>query len=427
MTRMQRRRGLLAQVCRKAASATFSFALALLPPVNAISEQAQTLKVLHTFAGPQWADGAYPEARLLRDAVGNFYGTTDRGGAGGGTVFRLNKSGKEKAVYNVADARFLESGLVRDEKGNLYGTTFSGGTQGCEMGFGCGTVFKMTKTGNETILYRFTGGADGANPLYASLVRDAQANLYGTTSAGGAKGFGTVFKLSRNGKETVLHHFKGTDGTAPSGELVRDVAGNLYGAAFFGGIAGCPTGFGCGTIFKLNKAGKETVLYRFTGGADGANPISGLIEDTRGNLYGTTRYGGDLACHSQSGCGVVFKLAMSGKMTTLHSFTGTADGADPEAGVTLDTQGNIYGTTYYGGSGTCNDGINVGCGTVFKVDQKGNETVLYSFTQASGSGNHPQAGLILDTAGNLYGTTAGGGDFNCDPQFGCGIVFQLTR
>jgi uncharacterized repeat protein (TIGR03803 family) len=222
---------------------------------------------------------------------------------------------------------------------------------------------------------------------------------------------------------TVLHNFNGTDGSVPTGELVRDAAGNLYGTALFGGVAGC--GFGCGTVFKLDKAGKETVLYSFSGGNDGGNPVSGLVRDTAGNLYGTTRYGGDLSCLSGSGCGVVFKVDTTGKLTVLYSFIGGADGADPEAGLALDAKGSLYGTTYYGGTGPCSDFGRVGCGIVFKLDTKQKETILYSFTHGA-DGAHPMAGLIHNAAGNIYGSTAGGGDFTCNPQFGCGVVFKLT-
>lgn len=298
--------------------------------------------VLHSFAGSP-TDGAFPVAGLIRDKTGNFYGTTRFGGASDfGTVFKLDSTGKETVLYSFtggADGGDLQAGVVRDSAGNLYGTTIEGGT------FGVGVVFKLDPTGNETVLYNFTGSADGALP-YARLVRDEAGNLYGTAISGGTTGNGVVFKVDPSGTETVLYSFTGgTDGALPEAGLIRDIKGNLYGATAYGGL-------GCGVVFKLDSTGNETVLYTFTCGADGAQPRAGLLRDKAGNLYGTTESGGN------SNSGVVFKLDITGEETVLHTFTGP-DGLQVDAGLVRDPKGNLYGTTVGGGAS--------GDGVVFKL------------------------------------------------------------
>jgi uncharacterized repeat protein (TIGR03803 family) len=389
-------------------------------------EQAPTFTVLHAFTG--LSSGRNPTASLVRDNAGNLYGTTSFGGnlaCGGngfgcGLVFKLDTTGKETVLHRFtggADGSFPPAGLVRDAAGNLYGTTEAGGTHGA------GTVFKLGTTGKETVLHSFTGGADGRDPK-AGLVRDNGGNLYGTTytagdlACGGGFGCGVVFKLDATGRETVLYSFTGgADGTASAAGLLRDAAGNLYGTTYAGGDLGCTPvggGSGCGVVFKLDTTGTETVLHRFTGGADGADPEAGLVRDSAGNLYGTTLAGGNLAC----GCGVVFKLDTTGKETILHRFTGGADGRNPGlAGLVRDSAGNLYGTTSAGGNLAC------GCGVVFKLDTTGKETVLHRFTGGA-DGAYPEAGLVRDAAGNLYGTASAGGDLACGG--GCGVVFKLT-
>jgi uncharacterized repeat protein (TIGR03803 family) len=247
----------------------------------------------------------------------------------------------------------------------LYGTTYYGGTGPCNdgQGVGCGTVFRLDKSGNETILHSFSGGTDGANPPGSGLVRDATGNLYGTALSGGDLGQGTVFKLNRTGKVTVLHTFTdGTDGGQPSGGLIRDTAGNLYGTTVTGGSCQYNQN-GCGTVFKLNKANRETVLYDFMGGSsDGLFPFAGVIQDAAGNFYGTTHQGGD-SC-APDGCGTVFKLDTKGKETVVRSFKGGNDGVFPQAGVISDAAGNLYGTTSEGGGAGCGGS---GCGVIFKV------------------------------------------------------------
>src|SRR5271157_3024211 len=211
----------------------------------------------------------------------------------------------------------------------------------------------QAQTYTYSVLYTFTGSPDGAYPIAGYLVRDAQGNLYGTTWLGGVPcnqtggGCGTVFKVDTTGEETVLYSFTGTggDGAEPlelgGPNLVRDAQGNLYGTTRSGGDLAY-YGIGAGTVFKVDTSGKETVLYGFTGtGGDGATPYAGLVLDAQGNLYGTTSAGGDLACEIPAGCGTVFKLDTSGKETVLYTFTG-GDGAEPEAGLVLDAQGNLY-------------------------------------------------------------------------------------
>jgi uncharacterized repeat protein (TIGR03803 family) len=199
---------------------------------------------------------------------------------------------------------------------------------------------------------------DGSGPL-APLTTDSRGNFYGTTEYGSVAELGTVFKLEASGKETVLYSFQdnGKDGWFPLGGVVRDKDGNLYGTTSTGGVGAC-YGSGCGTIFKVDEFGNETVLYSFTGGADGGNPRAGLIRDSEGNLYGTTYYGGDLTCNTL-GCGVVFKLDRAGKESVLHTFKGNPDGANPSAGLIRDRSGNLYGVAGQGGA--------FGSGTVFEI------------------------------------------------------------
>jgi uncharacterized repeat protein (TIGR03803 family) len=313
--------------------------------------------VLHSFAGYP-TDGSDPSyAGLVRDDDGNLYGTTRFGGTyDNGTVFKVDRGGKETVLYSFtgnADGANPTAGLVLGKAGNLYGTTSSGGDLSC--GGGCGVVFKLDRTGTETVLHAFTGGADGANP-FAGLVRDQAGNFYGSTINGGAPcGYcGVVFKLDPTGAETVLYAFTGlADGLVPS-DVVLDGAGNLYGTTTFAGDA-CF----CGVVFKLDPTGNQTVLYSFTGGTDGGFPVAGLIRDTAGNLYGTTLGGGDPIC----GCGVVFKVDPAGNETVLYTFTGGADGASPYADLVQDRAGNLYGTATNGGDLSC------GCGVVFKLTQ----------------------------------------------------------
>jgi uncharacterized repeat protein (TIGR03803 family) len=425
MINKQRIRRLISETLRQKAGWVLLFAvLPILPLVAPCFAWGQTYSVLHNFTGGY--DGATPEGSLILDDEGNLYGTTYQGGAFYyGTVIRLNPKGKVTTLHSFdgVDGMWPSSSLVRDAAGNLYGTTQDGGTpEGGSCRHGCGTVFKVDAAGKETVLYAFTGKADGSVP-YAGLVRDSDGNLYGTTQWGGdvsacrSSGCGTVFKVDPTGKETVLYAFTGAaDGASPQGSLVRDAAGNLYGAAQSGGdLSGCGGG-GCGAIFELDQTGKERVLYAFIGGADGAGP-NGVIRDSAGNFFGTTSEGG------LASSGTVFKLSTTGKETILYSFTGGADGGFPLAGVIRDPAGNLHGTTARGGdfSSSCTFG---GCGVVFKIDKDGKETVLHAFTDGVTQLGLPQPGVVQDEFGNLYGTFPYNSDDRCQDE--CGLVFKIT-
>jgi uncharacterized repeat protein (TIGR03803 family) len=270
------------------------------------------------------------------------------------------------------------------------------------------------------VLHSFTDGTDGRNPE-ADLVRDTSGNLYGTARFGGAYGGGIIFKLDTNGTETILYNFTGgSDGGNPVSGLVLDAAGNLYGVASGGGNTACSGG--CGTVFELDTTGQLTVLYSFTGRRDGASP-AGLIRDAAGNLYGTASAGGDMSsCNRPIGCGTVFKLDLSGNQTVLHTFSAVGDGRIPVANLLRDKAGNLYGTTSGGGNTSCTGG----CGTVFMLTAAGKEKVLYTFTGGA-DGRYPVAGLVADAEGNLYSTTEQGGDTSCSvlDSYGCGAVFKL--
>jgi uncharacterized repeat protein (TIGR03803 family) len=279
------------------------------------------------------------------------------------------------------------------------------------------------------VLYKFTGGADGASPN--GLILDKLGNLYGTTSAGGATGNGTVFKLEPlpggTWKETVLHSFSGPDGASPAAGLVSDASGNLYGTTWQGGSSCMFFENGCGVVFKLRPKSDgtwaESVLHKFKGGFDGATPFGGVILDKAGNLYGTTESLGS------GGAGDVFQLKRNSNGTwtenILYMFTGLGpDGASPESTLVFDGVGNLYGTTNNGGNMNCPDQF--GCGVAFKLmpdpGESWNESVLHTFCSEAGcaDGIYPNA-MVFDKAGNLYGTTGGNG-LNSD-----GTVFRLSE
>lgn len=346
-------------------------------------------------------------------------------------------------AFHKGEGPLFPSGqLVRDSAGNLYGTTALGGRGNCGVyyGPGCGTVFKLSKSGKLLWFYSFERPT-GEQPE-AGLVRDVAGNLYGITSDGGKRskacggrgkyelGCGLVFKLNPLGNtETVRHFFAGgSDGWSPVSLLMQDAAGNLYSTTVWGG------GNGCGGIFKIDPNGKETLLYGFKCGTDGGNPYAGVIMDSAGNLYGTTGYGGDTNCGSQEGqgCGTVYKLNSSRTENVLYSLTWQSDGAFPSSRVIQDAAGNLYGTTGLGGNlqvYNC-DGYE-GCGVAYKLspnsDGTWTQTTLYEFCSLSNctDGRAPGGGLVQDAAGNLYGTTSWGGSSPCYENEGCGVVFKL--
>ncbi|HZP22511.1 MAG TPA: choice-of-anchor tandem repeat GloVer-containing protein [Terriglobales bacterium] len=338
-----------------------------------------------------------------------------------------------------ADGAHPQSGVTIDGFGSLYVTATGGGFNGTSCGSsGCGVVLKLIRQSpgwTAIPLYTFQGSGDGWLPD-ASVTVASNGTLFSTTSAGGignnGYGYGTVFNLQPGARvcqntscswtETVLHSFAaGADGWQPTlGNLVFDGAGNIYGTTMDGGSNGCYGGFGCGVVFKLapgNGGWTETVMYSFAGGADGAYPQSGVALDSSGNIYGTTTAGGSGTCNSYvGGCGVVFKLSPSVNgwtETVLHSFTGGADGGIPEGGLILSNSGVLYGTTEAGGSGN---------GTAFAYSlAEQTLSTIYAFPGPGLAG--PAAGLALDVAGNLYGTTLSGPP-NSPPC--AGSVFELS-
>jgi uncharacterized repeat protein (TIGR03803 family) len=367
-----------------------------------------TFKTLYNFKGSK--DGTSPWAGLVFDAAGNLYGTTHEGGAKGfGTVFKLTPNGDgtwtKSTLYSFcsqphcADGQYPWADLILDHSGNLYGTTAGGGAHNH------GTVFELTPGSSgwtETVLYSFTGGGDGRFP-YAGLIFDGNGNLYGTTVQGGSTAYGAVFELtpgSSGWTETVLYSFMGgADGGNPYGSLIFDGNGNLYGTTNGGG------GAGNGVVFELTPGSRgwtESVLHSFNPSLnhDGAEPWARLVFDKVGNLYGTTVRGGAF------GYGVIFQLTpnSNGKWSErkLHAFMDGKDGAYPVAGLVFDAAGNLYGTAQGGGAS--------GHGTVFKLTpiSTGGWTfrTLHQFTDHPGA--YPSGDLVLDGAGNIYGTAEGG-------------------
>src|SRR5271166_4440240 len=295
-----------------------------------------TETVLHSFSGA--SDGWNPTARLVLDSAGDLYGTTGFGGAYGyGTVFKVDTAGNETIVHSFAggrDGSNPNAGLVSDTTGNFYGTTQYGG-RGC-AGHGCGTVFRIGADGTETVLYSFADVPEGASPL-GGVALDSSGNIYGTTWVGGMYSFGTVFSLDSSGNEKVLHSFTaGSDGANPMAAPVLDATGNMYGTTSAGGSH-------FGTVYQIDASGNESILYTFTGGLDGAYPYAHLLIDASGNLFGTASQGG------VSGTGSVFELS-GGSLNVLYGFSGTSDGANPVGGLVTDSAGKLYGTVVQAGT-----------------------------------------------------------------------------
>lgn len=381
--------------------------------------------ILHTFTDEN-GDGSGPSSGLVFDATGNVYGTTFEGGTyENGAVYKLapNADGSwtESIIYSftgASDGASPSGTLALDAIGNLYGTARFGPNTGdfaC-----CGSVFELSPTSSGwqyRLLYTFTGGVDGSYPS-ASVTLGAGGTLYGTAFEGGAYGVGTVFSLTPKAggkwRFNLVHTFTGgKDGGYPDTNLILDAAGSLY-ATTAGGGSGTSCSTGCGTVFSLTQSGgawREAVLHDFTGGLDGEFPNGTLIFDSFGNLYGTASGAG------AHGLGVVFELKPSSgiwKETVLHAFVGKPDGASPNGRLALDAAGNLYGTSDGGGS--------VGFGTAFELTPRAGRwsfTLLHSFFVSHSDGAEPTGGLVTDSSGNFYGAAGGG-------SFAAGLVFVLT-
>ncbi|MGA9017791.1 MAG: choice-of-anchor tandem repeat GloVer-containing protein [Candidatus Cybelea sp.] len=390
-----------------------------------------TYRVLHRFDLFPKQGGAENPAGPLVDVDGTFYGTTHLGGLhGDGTVYSITASGVKKRLYsfgtNSSDGIKPSAGLIV-ANGTLYGVTAFGGTCGSSSTGAGGTVFSVSTTGTENVLHSFCQ-SDGENPGSELLAVDG--TLYGTTTtAGGTSGNsgGTVFSMSTSGGFKVLHSFNGAegDGFSPSGPLL-DVNETLYGTTGAGGTSDS-SGCDCGTVYSITTAGKEKVLYSFQGrqqGSDGDTPGGALI-DVNGILYGTTLLGGRGSCFEKGGCGVVYSITTSGAETVVYRFSSASHGQNPRAGL-LDVNGTLYGTTEWGGGGSCElDSTRFrGCGTIYSLAASGAEQVLHAFIGGS-DGAHPEASLI-DVNGTLYGTTKEGGFKTRCAGNGCGTVFELS-
>jgi uncharacterized repeat protein (TIGR03803 family) len=414
---------------RRAAVAGLGLAIMLVLTLGATEAvQAQTYQVIHNFTGG--VDGQEPNFGITIDATGTLYGTTFEGDTGTGTAYKLAHKSTGWALTPLYVFAITRNGvipydtLVIGRDGKLYGTTGFGGIGPC-LAYGhtgCGTVFTLQNPGTfchttycpwiETPLYKFSGGSDGSNPFGGALVFDQAGNIYGTTYAGGT-GSGIAYKLTPAGSgwtESVIHTFTGTDGASPWAGVTLDQVGNLYGTTSSGGA------YGYGTVYELSPSGSgwtERTLYSFQGQQDGGNPYAGVILDPAGNLYGATQYGGS------GGGGTAFELSPSGgswTFTTLYSFFGSGGGhaKGPVADLVMDSSGNLYGTT--GGDGTYH------YGSVFKLTHGTSGWTyisLHDFTNGS-DGSLPRSNLVFDSSGNLYGTAYGGVD-------GKGVVFEITQ
>lgn len=420
--------------------ATIVIAIAITLFLQTVAWAATGVKVIHNFTGGSDGNSPIWYGSLILDSKGNLYGTT-AGGAnstcGGicGTVFELSpsKAGwKKTTLYEFTgspDGAQPDSGLVFDRAGNLYGTTVQGGSSGC------GTVFELSPASGggwtESVLQSFIGSG-GCAPV-AGVILDKAGNLYGTTLGGGANSSGTVFELTDTAgvwTETVLHSFgDASDGQNSYAALAMDKAGNLYGTTLYGGA------YSFGTVFELSQTGglwTEKVIYDFkyyNGKHDGAYPYAGVSLDAAGNIYGTTNYGGAGTACEPGSCGAVYRLKRSNNGWTegvLYSFRGGKDGSLPVAGVTL-IGSKLYGTTSFGGGGTCQLNGLTGCGTIFSLEQSGGKWVEAVFRLKGSNGALPQAGIVANKNGVLFGTTLYGGNGSCTDNLpGCGVLLTLT-
>ncbi len=411
----------------------------------AIAAPAQSVVVFTTLASFNGANGASPYLMsLVQGADGDFYGTTNAGGAnqgcseggdgGCGTVFKVTPSGILTTLYsfcsqpNCTDGYYPSAGLVLGHDGYFYGMTTSGGaysSNNCQFYGACGTIFKISSSGPLTTLHSFCAVGppctDGNSP-FGPLVLASDGDFYGTTANGGTYSAGTVFKITSGGVFTTLQSFDGSDGNGSYAGLVQASNSNFYGTTTWGGAnhpRPCPPE-GCGMVFRVTPSGTLTALYDFCSQpncADGAEPWDTLVQGNDGDLYGTTHIGGNLGCNGEGdGCGTVFKITSAGALTTLHIFCSQVtclDGEYPVAGLVLGNDGNFYGTTIAGGS--------YNAGTVFKMTPSGVLTTLHSFCSQPycTDGRGGTGGLLQAPNGIFYGTTEGGG------TDGDGTVFSL--
>jgi uncharacterized repeat protein (TIGR03803 family) len=406
---------------------TMACIVPLLWLATAISSPAQNYETLVKFHG---ANGELPYGSLVQGKDGNLYGTTVLGGdsnlvceLGCGTVFKITPAGRLTVLHRFRPAPHCPkdgrsapaAGLVQSANGNFYGTTLFGGD------YCVGTVFEITPLGKLTTIYSFgSQGNDGQEP-WSGLVQGAHGDFYGTTSAGGTYGDGTVFKITPAGKLTILHSFCQdrfcTDGQTPFAGLVQGADGSFYGTTIGGGTNHSFDG----VVFKITPTGKLTVLYSFCSKmdcTDGAFPGAALVLGRDGSFYGTTRVGGNV--HDS---GTVFKITPSGQLTTLYSFCSKAnclDGSNPYAGLVQGLDGDFYGATVEGGLNECSSGY--GCGTVFKITPIGKLTTLHRFS--SGGYATGPVGTLLRANNYFYGSTSGGG-VGCTGVPGCGTVFRI--
>jgi uncharacterized repeat protein (TIGR03803 family) len=372
--------------------------------LTASAVSAAEPQTLYLFTGPP--DAFLPNAGLVRDADGNFYGTTFYGGAFNmGAVYKITPKGKESVLHSFAggsDGAYPAAALIAGQGGTLYGTTEYGGTGSCtdSQGVGCGTVFQITETGVESVLYSFQGGNDGWVPN-AGVFQASNGDLYGTTNSGGPFNSGIVFHLTLSGVEDVLHTFNSDiDGSAPGG-LVEGNDGNFY----------ATEGAGLGGVFKITPTGVFTRLYLFgTNPNDAAFPIGTLTKATNGVFFGTAPFGG------LYGFGAVFSITPAGVESLVYSFTGGADGSKPDSTLLLK-EGIIYGTTPLGGTN--------GFGTIFAMNKKGVETTLYTFTGCENANGIQGVGLGLAQGNNgyLYGVNVGA----CSSGDPYGSVYRIEE
>lgn len=397
-------------------AAAFSIWLAPLFPVAQLA-QAQTYTVLHSFTGGP-TDGAFPSSPLTSDGAGNYYGTTQSGGAyDKGTIFKVTTSGKVTVAYSFtggADGAAPAGRLLfHCCNGAFYGVTTAGGDATCQ----CGTIYQFDPGVNLPILHTLTGRANGYAP---SGMVSINTNFWGVASGGKGTACnggpcGVVFKCCNY---SVKYRFTGgTDGGLP-GELTRDqagdVEGNMYSATTYPSNGG---------LFRIDKTGKFTSLFTFPGGAGGSLPGTPLLIDASGNIRGETAQGGDASCAS-SGCGVVYEVDAAGNETVLHTFQTFRGGVAPTGGL-LDVNGAFYGTTHEGGYLNCS----VGCGVLFKISNTGQYSVLHFFRRTDGA--LPDQKMTLSSSGSLYGVTSRGGSgttgqCSAGPVNGCGVVFKYT-